>query len=327
MNMKKKNEYKLPVEEYAAMVNEPQRSWGGPWTEEKLDAFEKYVKAYLTIMKKYAIDNGWDLFYFDAFAGSGSRESDIQDNNDVEDTLFCDDEIEEITKQTSYKGADERVLGIDIDGFSFNYYYFVDKDEHSLQALSKKLKDLYPNKANYMAFKSGDANEKILELVEYAKTHPKCAALVLLDPFGMQLNWGTIQALKDIKHIDLWILVPSGVVINRLLTRSGKILYPERMEKTFGMSIDKIQKYFYQEVTEQSLFGDMVRQQKRNNTIHRIAQLYLELLGKEFSYVINQPLVLTNSTNCPLFHFVFASHNQTGVKIASEIVTKKNRKK
>lgn len=27
MNMKKKNEYKLPVEEYAAMVNEPQRSW------------------------------------------------------------------------------------------------------------------------------------------------------------------------------------------------------------------------------------------------------------------------------------------------------------
>ena len=87
MNMKKKNEYKLPVEEYAAMVNEPQRSWGGPWTEEKLDAFEKYVKAYLTIMKKYAIDNGWDLFYFDAFAGSGSRESDIQDNNDVEDTI------------------------------------------------------------------------------------------------------------------------------------------------------------------------------------------------------------------------------------------------
>lgn len=24
--------------------------WGGQWTEEKLDAFEKYVNAYLTIM-------------------------------------------------------------------------------------------------------------------------------------------------------------------------------------------------------------------------------------------------------------------------------------
>ena len=325
MNMDN-NKYNFPIEKDALMVNEPQRGWGGPWTEEKLDTFEKYVKAYLTIMRKYATNNGWDLFYFDAFAGSGSRDSETEDNNNTEDTLFGEEEIKEITKQASYKGAAERVLRADIDGFSFNYYYFVDKNEQSLQALSKKLKELYPNQANRMAFKSGDANEKILELVNYAKTHPKCAALVLLDPFGMQLNCETIQALKNIKHIDLWILVPSGVIINRLLTRSGKILCPERMENTFGMSIDDIQKYFYQQVSEPGLFGDIVRQQKRDNTIHRIAQLYLDLLGKEFSYVIKQPLVLTNSTNCPIFHFVFASHNQTGVKIASEIVTKKNRK-
>lgn len=327
MNMEYKNEYRLPVEDDSAVANEPQRSWGGPWTEEKLDAFEKYVKAYLTIMKKYAKENGWELFYFDAFAGSGSRETETEDNNTAEDTLFGNEDIEEITKQASYKGAAERVLGTDIDGFSFNYFYFVDKDEQSLQALSKKLKELYPDKASCMAFKSGDANKKILELVNYAKVHPKCAALVLLDPFGMQLNWETIRALKDIKHIDLWILVPSGVIINRLLTRNGKILCPERMEKSFGMSIDEIQKFFYQQITEPSLFGDIVRQQKRDNTIHRIAQLYLELLGKEFSHVIKEPLVLTNSTNCPIFHFVFASHNQTGVKIASEIVIKKNWKK
>lgn len=28
------------------------KNWGGKWTEEKLDAFEKYVKAYLTISKQ-----------------------------------------------------------------------------------------------------------------------------------------------------------------------------------------------------------------------------------------------------------------------------------
>jgi hypothetical protein len=33
------------------MACEPIRSsWGGTWTEEKLDALEKYVNAYLTIM-------------------------------------------------------------------------------------------------------------------------------------------------------------------------------------------------------------------------------------------------------------------------------------
>lgn len=324
--MEELKEYKLP-EKNDLMVCEPQKNWGGTWTEEKLDAFEKYVKAYLTIMKKYATENDWILFYFDAFAGSGSREAIIEEVNGGEENLFGDEEIEEIAEQASYKGAAERVLGIDIEGFSFDYYYFVDKNEKSLRVLRERLTSLFPNKAHCMAFKPGDANERILELVNYATKHPKCAALVLLDPFGMQLDWRTIQVLKDIKHIDLWILVPSGVIINRLLTRSGKIMCPERMEKSFGLPIDEIQSYFYKQVTEQSFFGEITRQQKRDNTINRIAQLYLDLLGKEFAHVIKEPLVLINSTNCPIFHFVFASHNQTGVKIASEIVGKKTRKK
>ena len=37
------------IEEEYFLACEPS-SWGGQWTEEKLDAFEKYVKAYLTIM-------------------------------------------------------------------------------------------------------------------------------------------------------------------------------------------------------------------------------------------------------------------------------------
>ena len=55
------------------MVGEPGSSWGGAWTEEKLNAFEKYVNAYLTIMNKYRGQYDWKLIYFDGFAGSGSR--------------------------------------------------------------------------------------------------------------------------------------------------------------------------------------------------------------------------------------------------------------
>lgn len=322
--MEKSWQYDFVEEEDSSMVCEPQMNWGGPWTEMKLNAFEKYVKAYLTIMKKHATKNGWKLFYFDAFAGSGSREAIPEEAIEVEATLFGDEEIKEISEQTSYKGAAERVLGCEVDGFSFDYYYFVDKNEKSLHTLEERLKGSFPDKANCMAFKPGDANDRIMELVNYAKSHPDCTALVLLDPFGMQLKWETIRALKDIKRIDLWILVPSGVIINRLLTRSGKIMCPDRMEKSFGMSIEEIQNYFYEQVTEQSLFGEFTQQRKRDNTINRIAQLYLDLLSKEFAHVIKEPLVLRNSTNCPIFHFVFASHNETGVKIASEIVVKKN---
>ena len=30
-----------------------QTGWGGPWTEQKLDCFTRYVRAYLTIMNAY----------------------------------------------------------------------------------------------------------------------------------------------------------------------------------------------------------------------------------------------------------------------------------
>ena len=45
------------------MVNEPSQ-WGGRWTEDKLDAFEKYVNAYLTIMNTHREKYGWKLLYY-----------------------------------------------------------------------------------------------------------------------------------------------------------------------------------------------------------------------------------------------------------------------
>ena len=53
--------------------NGNKKSWGGPWTEEKLEAFEAYVKAYLTIMNPRRDKNHWTLIYFDGFAGNGTR--------------------------------------------------------------------------------------------------------------------------------------------------------------------------------------------------------------------------------------------------------------
>jgi len=45
--MEELKEYKLP-EKNDLMVCEPQKNWGGTWTEEKLDAFDKIF----TVIKK-----------------------------------------------------------------------------------------------------------------------------------------------------------------------------------------------------------------------------------------------------------------------------------
>ena len=282
-------------------------------------------------MKEYAPKYGWQLFYFDAFAGSGTTGKETQQPSVSASTSIFLDELADtdwagMEKEETYKGAAERVVGLDIDGFGFDYYYFVDKDTKSLTKLETMLKGQFPLRSRKMVFKTGDANKKVLELVEYAKTHPKCSALVLLDPFGMQLDWSTIKALQAIKHLDLWILVPSGVIINRLLKRDGEIMYPENLTRFFGMSENELKSYFYERQVEQTLFGNDVRIRKAKNAIERIAQLYVDRLKTLFEYVTEKPLVLRNSTKCPIFHFVFASHNETGLKIASQIVGKKNKR-
>ena len=64
--------YNYMEEEQGGLMACESSSWGGQWTEEKLDAFEKYVNAYLTIMNVYKERYRWKLIYFDGFAGSSA---------------------------------------------------------------------------------------------------------------------------------------------------------------------------------------------------------------------------------------------------------------
>lgn len=180
------------------MACEPIRSsWGGTWTEEKLDALEKYVNAYLTIMNVQRSKFGWKLIYFDGFAGSGSR-NDVGSHtiSDLMLDLFNDKFINEEELDT-YKGAAER------------------EDE---------------------------------------------------------------EFLKD---------------------------------------------YFYKKRTENTLFGETEIIEKVKKPIEKIAELYIEQLKSIFKHVTEKPLVLYNTRNTPIFHFACASNNETAIKIASQIISKK----
>ncbi|MBQ3998674.1 MAG: hypothetical protein II644_04985, partial [Paludibacteraceae bacterium] len=75
-----------------ANSNSTQKSWGGQWTEDKLDCFQKYVKAYLTIMNAYRDKNEWELIYFDGFAGCGDRKREREEEQKMV-TLFGEDAL------------------------------------------------------------------------------------------------------------------------------------------------------------------------------------------------------------------------------------------
>lgn len=307
------SEYTIP-----SMASEPSNSWGGSWTEEKLNAFEKYVNAYLTIMNKHRDLNRWELIYFDGFAGNGSRNEELADEGKQLLLDLIDEHQLSEKELTPYKGAAERVLNIEQRGF--DYYYFVDLDEISNAALEARLEPL--SKGKKLVFRPHDANQEIVKLANAMHQNNKLKALVLLDPFGMQVNWNSIKQLQH-TGTDLWILIPTGVIINRLLDRKGNLKLINKLTSFFGIEETPLRDYFYSKHTENTLFGEMEVIEKVKEPISKIAQLYIKRLKTIFDNVTEQPLVLCNTSNTPIFHFACASNNPTAIKIASQIIGKK----
>lgn len=297
-------------------------NWGGSWTEQKLDCFESYVKAYLTIMNVYRDKFNWKLIYFDGFAGSGDRGDNLSQEEEtaLQADMFADDWVQE-REVNLYQGAAERVVRLEEKMRGFDFYYFVEKNESKCAMLDLKL-------AQYVTkgFKnccSGDANDWAKKLGDALHRDSKFKSLCLLDPFGMSIKWDTIERLSG-NGVDLWILVPTGVIINRLVKRDGTLMHTEKLEEFFGMSKEDIHDWFYERRQEVDLFGDMQEwYEKKDNSIQRIADLFCERLGELFKYVTPEPLVMRNRNNVPIFHFVCASNNQTAVKIASDIIDKR----
>ena len=147
---------------------------------------------------------------------------------------------------------------------------------------------------------------------------------MFLDPFGMQIDWATIEALRGLS-VDLWILVPTGVIINRLLEKHVDLdkgfIHADKLEKFFGLPQNEILDYFYNRAQVPTLFGgEETIITKTENAIMRISELYVERLRSVFDNVVDEPLVLYNNHNVPIYHLVFAAKNSTAKKIAQDII-------
>jgi len=299
-------------------LEEAKKPWGGSWTEEKLDAFEKYVDAYLKIMSKQKENWLKKIIYFDGFAGCGDRI--INDDVDLQDySLFPEEEKKD---SLVYQGSPERVLKLDK---KFDEYIFNDINESYIEQLKNNLQQKNYDLIN-CKFVVGDVNSQIQELSK--KLDYKTAALVFLDPFGMQINMKSIEKLKN-KRVDLWILVPTGVAINRLLDNKCKLRSSDKLEQFYGLTEQNIKEILYENVPEQpNLFDDCDKNnsfKKKRDAVKNCANLYTNQLKKIFEFV-EEPLELRNNNNNIIYHLIFASNNKTALKIANYIISKKRTK-
>jgi three-Cys-motif partner protein len=291
------------------------KNFGGIWTKKKLDAFINYVKAYTTILNKVKGRYGWKTIYFDGFAGCGEIDTENEKCGSRPKGFFYDNEY------TLYQGSVSRILELPAEN-QFDFYYFIDKNKDYISELNKIKDALPPDLSKRVNIRLDDCNNQLTLLSKAIKRGKNFASLVLLDPFGMQINWESISQLKDTRS-DIWILVPSGVAINRLLDKKMELKQIDKLEKFFGLPQTEIEEIFYKTGKRSSLFGEVDFVNKISDPIPKIIEIYTKQLKTVWKYVTDKPLVLTNSKNCPIFHFIFASNYDIARKIASDIIKSK----
>lgn len=288
--------------------------FGGDWTSEKLERVRKYLQAYTTIFNKNLGARYYHTIYLDAFAGTGYR---TPRRSRSEEFLFLEG-LEEDSNQAFLKGSARIALEVEPP---FKEYVFIEQDTDYARELTQ-LKAEFARQRGKISVVSQDANSYLLDWIH--KTNWDLSrAVVFLDPYGMEVEWPVIQALGNTLAIDLWILFPMGVAVNRLLTKSGPppVGWARALTRIFGT--DTWRDAFYPRQKVMTLFGEEEVQQKEAD-FEKICQFFIDRLQTAFTAVSPKPLALRNSKKNPLYLLCFASANPKGaptaIKIANHIL-------
>jgi three-Cys-motif partner protein len=276
--------------------------FGGDWTTDKLERVRKYLCAYTTIFKSNPRARYFTTTYVDAFAGTGQRVS-------TSARSTADLGSQDKDARALRKGSARIALEVDPP---FDQYIFVERYAKRVQEL-EKLRGNFPEKA--IQIERADANEFLTRWCR--RDWHRDRAVVFLDPYGMQVDWTTIAAIAGTKAIDLWLLFPLGVAVNRLLTKNKPPpkKWADALTRVFGT---EEWKSFYSKKKERTLFGEE-ESERREADFDRIGRFFLSRLKTVFAQVVPNPLILTNSKGMPIYLLCFTAGNPRGARTAVEI--------
>lgn len=284
--------------------------FGGDWTTAKLDVLARYLARYTTALKdKPSKERPFRKAYIDAFAGTGYR---ARRTDDTSSNILLFPDLAEAAPQQLLDGSARLALKTEP---RFDRYIFIEQSQERCEQLDA-LKQEFPALAADISVSRGEANAEIQQLC--SKDWRSHRAVLFLDPYGMQVEWKTIEAIAATKAIDLWVLFPLGIGVNRLLTRSGEI--PDSWRRRLDALLGTTDWYdeFYRVEADRTLFGKNEERIVKAST-ETIGRYFNARLKTVFEDVAAEPKVLRNSTNCPLYLLCFAVGNEAGAPIALRI--------
>jgi three-Cys-motif partner protein len=267
----------------------PIHSFGGAWTERKLSVVRRYLEIYAQALKNQVFQR----IYIDAFAGTGDRAEKRRESL----PLLELPEFDAIAKGSA-------LLALEVEP-PFHRYIFIERITKRASQLSA-LKVKYPNRNIDVLNK--DANDAIKELCRTTNWRVT-RGVVFLDPYGLQVSWDTLVAISRTKALDVWILFPSGMGLNRLLTKDGDIRreWQDTLDRSLGTK--EWRSAFYRSEDLPDLFEGTRRSTVKDADAAKLERFYLNRLRSIFPTVMDSCIRLTNSKEQTMYLLCLASAN------------------
>jgi three-Cys-motif partner protein len=259
----------------------------GYWSEIKLSILEEYAKPYNQIL----LSNQLHPIYVDGFAGAGHH------------TAKGSDRVIE--------GSPARALSIDPP---FDTLYFVDLDSERVAQLKK----LSADHTNVMVYQ-GDCNRVLTEKVFPRISYPdRQRALCILDPYGLHLNWQTIELAGKSKTIEIFLNFPVMDMNRNVFWRDHERVLPSHLLRMTNFWEDESWKDSAYKTT-QGLFEEMQERTSNDDVAEAFRVRLQQVAGFQF---VPKPMPMRNSKGAIVYYLFFAAQNSTANKIVKEIFAK-----
>lgn len=163
-------------------MSETEHRFGGAWTEIKLKVLRDYLHFYTQALKKQP----FKLMYIDAFAGTGDRSV-----SGEQPSLFI--------SERRLRGSARIALDLERP---FDRYVFIETHLRRFQALETLRQQYLLLQIECLR---GEANSKLQNLCTRI-SWGQYRAVLFLDPYGLSVEWATLQRIVRTQAIDLWYL-------------------------------------------------------------------------------------------------------------------------
>lgn len=265
--------------------------FGGVSTDLKLSLVGDYLGAFTTALKPTFPR----LWFIDAFAGTGERTVVVP--RQTADLLRP--EIDE--KIERRRGSAK--IAIDVRP-PFDRLIFMEKRPKHLAALRELRASHSQRDIDVIA---GDANSAIIKLIskhDWSDTR----AVMFLDPYGMSVDWQTLEAIRKTEAIDVWYLVSLAGLFRQATRDAENLDVTKRAALTRMIGTSDWERDWYELTQRKDLFGSVDERLARTAEVGDMESYFGDRLRTVFPKVL-PPLRLNDDRGIPQFALFFAISN------------------